>query len=307
MSLMNTGNFAELLWPGIKTLFGNTYNELPPLWPKMVDIIQSDKAFEKHQGITNFGLLSRKDQGSALSYQRMFQGFTREIVNVAYSTGAVITEELLDDEQYSVFKRIPTDLAKAVRKTEETIAAGLLNSGFSTSPASIRTNAADGLSLFNGAHLLVAGATTFRNTPATPSDLTQTALENAYIDLANFVDDQGLPIMAMPKVLIVPTASQFVAARILETQYEVDTANNAINPVSKANVNVDLIVNPYLTDSDSWFIKTNIENGLVWQERKAARIDSDVDFETKDLRFSVTRRFGAGAVDPRGYYGSPGA
>lgn len=304
--VMNTGAFSEALWPGIESWFGDTYNDYEPIWNKLVDVHTSDKAFEKFQGITSYALAGVKDQGAGIPYRDKFQGFPREIINVTYGIGSTITYEMMRYEQYDKFKSIPQELARSVRKTEETVVAGLLNNGFST--ATSPTLTADGLSLFNSAHLLVAANNvTQRNTPATASDLTQTALEQAYIDVSRFVDDQNLPIVVRPQKLIVPLESQHLARKIIGTEYEVDSGNNTINPVSSSRMPIELVISPWLTDTDAWFIKTDQADGLVFTNVDEVMIDRDNDFDTKNLKFSAMRIFGVGAVNYLGYYGSPGA
>lgn len=303
---INTGAFSEDLWPGILGWFGDAYKDWEPIWEKLVDSHDSDKQFEKFQGVTNYGLAGVKDQGASIPYRDKYQGFPREIINVTYGIGSTITYEMMRYDQYNLFKSIPEQLGKSVRKTEETVVANLLNNGFST--ATIPTLTADGKSLFNSAHLLVADAsTTQRNTPATAADLSQTALEQMYIDVGNFVDDQNLPIVVTPKKLIVPIESQHLARKILQTEYEVNTGNNTINPVSNARMPLDLIISPWLTDTDAWFVKTDEKDGLVFTNVDEVMLDRDNEFDTKNLKFSAVRLFGTGAVNYLGYYGSPGA
>ncbi len=301
-----TGAFAEDLWPGIQKWFGDSYEEWPTIWKSLVETYSSDKAFEKFQGVTGYGLAGVKDQGAGIPYRDKYQGFPREIINVTYGIGSTITYEMMRYDQYNLFQKIPQELAKSVRQTEETVVANLLNNGFST--AVNPTLTADGLSLFNSAHRLVAdNSVTLRNTPATASDLSQTALEQARIDIGNFVDDQNLPIVVTGKKLIVPIESMNLAEKILGTEYEVDTGNNTINPVASARQPLELIVSPWLTDTDGWFIKTSQEDGLVLTEVDPVMLDRDNDFDTKNLKFSAMRLFGVGAVNYLGYYASPGA
>lgn len=300
-----TGAFSELLWPGIESIFGDTYADYETIWPRLVDIHQSDKQFEKYQGLTNYGLAGLKDQGAGIPYRDKYQGFPREIINYFYGIGSTITYEMMRFEQYDKFNAIPQQLAQSIRRTEETVVAALLNNAFST--ATSPTLTADGVSLCNSAHLLVASSSTLRNTPATASDLSQTALEQAYIDISAFVDDQNLPIVVMPKLLIVPKESQFLARKILNTEYEVDSGNNTINPVSKSNSPIDMLWSPWLTDSDAWFIKTDVKDGLIFQNVDEVSLDRDNDFDTKNMKFSAMRGFGVGAANYLGYYGSPGA
>ncbi len=303
---INTGAFSEALWPGIMKWFGDSYEDYAPIWDKLVTMHESDKQFEKYQGVTNYGLAGIKDQGAGIPYRDKFQGFSREIVNYFYGLGSTITYEMMRYDQYDKFTNIPRQLASSVRKTEETVVHNLLNNGFST--AANPTLAADGLSLFNSAHRLVAANNvTQRNTPSTAADLSQTALEQMYIDVSRFVDDQNLPIVIQPQKLIVPSESQHLARKILQTEYEVGSGNNTINPVSTARLPLELIVTPYLTDTDAWFVKTNEDDGLVFQNVDNVMLDRDNDFDTKNLKFSAMRGFGVGAVNPLGYYASPGA
>lgn len=302
---ITTSNHAELLWPGIKSLFGQAYNEYKPLYKQFLDTQKSNKSFEKHQGVTTTGLAAVKDQGGQLTYADTYQGFQKEVINVTYALGATVTQEMMEDDQYDYINRIPEFLARSMRATEETVAANLLNNGFST--ATIPSTTADGVSLFSRNHLLVASASTLANTPTTQADLVMTSLEQAYIDISGYVDDHGLPIVVMPKALVVPRDLQFQARKLLETEYAVGSTNNDVNVVSTANMPVQLVWNPYLTDSDAWFIKTDAKDGLVFQERIAATPDRDNDFDTKNLRFSIRSRFAVFAADPRGSYGSAGA
>lgn len=304
--VINSGAFSEDLWPGILGWFGDAYKNWDPIWEKLVEVHQSDKAFEKFQGITNYGLAGIKDQGAGIPYRDKFQGFPKEVVNVTYGIGSTITYEMMRYDQYNLFRSIPEQLGQSVRKTEETVVAGLLNNGFSTAVTPTRT--ADGVSLFNSAHLLVAANNvTQRNTPATAADLTQTSLEQMYIDVSRFVDDQNLPIVVRPMRLIVTPEQQHLARKILGTEYEVGSANNTINPVSSARMPLDLVISPWLTDTDAWFVKTDEKDGLVFTDVDAVMLDRDNDFDTKNLKFSAMRLFGVNAVNYLGYYGSPGA
>lgn len=303
---INTGAFSEDLWPGIMGWFGDSYEDYPAIWNELVDVHQSDKQFEKFQGITNYGLAGVKDQGAGIPYRDKFQGFPREIINVFYGIGSTITYEMMRFDMYDKFKAIPQQLGQAVRRTEETVVASLLNNGFST--ASSPTLTADQKSLFNSAHLLVAANNvTQKNTPSTAADLSQTSLEQMYIDVSRFVDDQNLPIVVRPMKLIVPSESQHLARKILQTEYEVGSGNNTINPVASSRLPLELIVSPWLTDTDAWFVKTSEEDGLVFTDVDPVMLDRDNDFDTKNLKFSAMRGFGVGAVNYLGYYGSPGA
>lgn len=304
--VMATGAFAEDLWPGIEKWFGDSYQDWEPLWEKICEVHSSDKAFEKFQGVTNYGLAGIKDQGAGIPYRDKFQGFPREIINVTYGIGSSITYEMMRYDQYNLFSSIPQQLGKSVRKTEETVVFNLLNNGFST--ATNPTLTADQKSLFNSAHLLVAATNvTQKNTPSTASDLSQSSLEQATIDIGRFVDDQNLPIVVREQKIVVPVESKNLVKKILDTEYEVNSGNNTINPVSSSRMPLEIVVSPWLTDTDAWFIKTDEKDGLVFTDVDPVMLDRDNDFDTKNLKFSAMRIFGVGGVNYLGWYGSPGA
>lgn len=301
-----TASFTEALWPGIQEWFGNDYTEWSPIWEKLVKTVQSDKQFEKYQGITEFGLAGVKNQGGAISYQDPYQGFQREILNVNYALGTTITYEMMRFDQYNLFQGIPQQLAKSVRRTEETVVHSILNNAFSTAGTPATT--ADGLSLLNSAHILVATTgTTLSNIPATASDFSQSALEQAYIDIGRFVDDQNLPIVVQARSLVVPVESQHLARKVLQTEYEVGSGNNTVNPVSTSRMPLDLVITPYITDTDSWYIRTDVDDGIVFQEVDSVRLKRDNEFDTENLKFAAMRFFGVAPVNYLGWYGSPGA
>lgn len=298
---MNSSNFGELLWPGIKDLWGYSYNEWMPLWKQFFGVVDSDKAFERYQGTTGFGLAGVKAQGGNVPYADAYLGYQQYITNVVYALGATITKELYDDDQYNFIKKVPTLLARSLRQTEETIAHNVLNNGFS----STAQPTPDGQALFSTSHVTVDGAGTFSNTPTVAADLTQASLENAEIAISQFVDDRNLKMHLKGEKLIVPTGVQFQAKKILNTTYEVDSANNTINPMKGA---YDLIITPFLTDADAWFLTTDLkDDGLVYQNRESAQVDRQNEFDTFNLKFITYSRFGVGFVNPRCAYGSPGA
>lgn len=190
-------------------------------------------------------------------------------------------------------------LARSMRQTEETIAFNHLNRAFN-----VAYTGADGATLCNATHNLVGGGS-FRNQLSTTADLTQTSLEQALQDVMDFVDDQSLKLRAMPKALVVSTQTNFTAQKLLETSAVVGSADNDKNPIP--GVGMDLVVSPYLTDTDAWFITTDCPNGLSWYNRRSAEIVRDNEFDTQNLKFATTARFSSGWTDPRGVFGSAGA
>jgi phage major head subunit gpT-like protein len=258
---------------------------------------RSTKAFEKEQGVTGFGLVGQKTESASVPYVDMLQGYQREYVNLTYGLGTIITKELMEDEQYNVINNVPRMLAESMRQTEETVSASVFNLGFTTMAS------ADGVSFFNSAHPNVRGGTQ-RNIPAVASDLTQASLEQAYIDIHDYFDDSGLRINLMPEKLLVAPTNRFVAEKILGTKFAVGSADNDINPMAGQ---LDLIVNPFLTDPDAWFILTNNKSGATFYRRRNAEITRDNEFDTENLKTKTTARFAVGVTDWRHGYGSAGA
>jgi hypothetical protein len=294
-----SGNFAELLWPGIADLWGHEYNDYKPLYTRVYTTRKSTKRFEKEQGVTGLPLVGVKDEGKAVSYVDPFQGYQKEYVNITYGLGSSVTKEMFEDEMYNYINDIPKMLARSLRQTEETVAWNVLNRAFNSA-----FTGADGVSLSNASHPLVGGGT-YRNTLATAADLTETSLEQAVTDLRNYVDDQSLKIMVMPKMLIVPPALEWTARKILETTQTVGSADNDKNVV-RGSIS-GLVISPYLTDTDAWFLTTDVPKGLTFWNRREASVDRDNEFDTQNLKFLTTRRFSVGWTDARGVFCVPGA
>ena len=294
-----SGNFAELLWPGIDDLYGQKYEDYEALYTKIFQIKKSNKRFEKQQGVTGLGLASVKDEGNAISYDDPFQGYQKEYVNVTYSLGTTVTREMFEDDMYDYINGIPGMLAKSSRQTEETLAFNHLNRATTAA-----FTGADGVTLANDSHPLVGGGSFF-NQLATPADLTQTSLEQALQDLMDWVDDRSLKIRVMPKCLVVPTQLNFTARKLLETSYVVGAADNDINPIQ--GLFQDLVVSPYLTDTDAWMITTDIENGFIWWNRRKNAIGRDNEFDTENLKTKVTWRSSSGWTNPRCIFYTSGA
>lgn len=296
-----TGYAPELLYPGLAAIWGTTYKQTPKLYTKFMNVKTSDKRFEKEAGFTGFTMATVKDEGDSVEYARLTQGFQNEYNHTTYGLGAIITRELMEDDQYNIISQIPRLLAEAMARTEETQATSVLNSGFDTGVAG-----PDGLPLFSTAHLNAgSGGGTQGNTPATPSDLTQTSLEAALIAIMNFKDDNGQRINVDAKTLVVGTENYFNATKILNTKYKVGAADNDINVIS--DLPIELVVSKYITDPDSWFLITNAGNGLTFYRRRAADIQRDNDISTQNLAIVTTERFSTGFTDWRGAYANPGA
>lgn len=293
-----TGNFAEELWPGIAKHWGTSYKDYPTIYSQVFDMMTSDKAFEKVQQITGFPKAAIKGEGNEAYFTQMYQGYQKEYRHYTYSIGAVVTQELMEDEQYGQIKKIPELLARSMRETEEVVAHNIFNNAFTTG-----YNGPDGVVLCSTAHPLIGGGT-FANRPTNAADLTQTSLESALVAIMDFQDDQGFQILTKAQKLFVPSELYFLAHKLLETQMVVGSADNDKNIV--ANMSIKPIVSPYLTDADSWFILTD-QPGLTWFTRREAKLDRDNDFGTDNLKMKTTKRFSVGFDDWRGVYGVPGA
>lgn len=295
---MTTGNFAELLWPGIKEIYGTRYDMHPTMYTQFMDVQNSKQAFEKVQGMTGFPLAAVKEQGQEAVFSQMFQGFQQEYLHLTYSIGAVVTREMVEDDLYNQISQIPKLIAESTRQTEEVVATNILNNAFATTGP-------DGTTLISASHPLVGTGGTVSNQPATASDLVQTTLEQAVIDVKDFRDDQNLRLNTEIEKIVVPRSLIFTVRKILDTQYETTTNNNDVNVLS--NMNIKPVVTNFLTDQDAWFCITNNPSKLKFFRRRAAEIQRDNDFNTDNLKIKTSTRFSAGFDDWRAIYGSAGA
>lgn len=296
--VMTTGNFAELLWPGIKEIYGTNYDGHKTMYTEFMEVLTSKQAFEKVQGLTGFPLAAVKEQGQEAVFSQMFQGFQQEFLHLTYSIGAVVTREMVEDDLYGQIKRIPELLAESMRQTEEIVATNILNNAFSTTGP-------DGVSLISASHPLVGTGGTGSNTPSTAADLTQTSLEQGIIDVKDFRDDQGLRLNTEVEKIVTGRSLFFTVRKILETQYETQTGNNDVNIIS--NMNIKPVTTNFITDQDAWFLMTNNPSKLKFFRRRAAEIGKDNDFATDNLKIKTSTRFSTGFDDWRCIYGTAGA
>lgn len=302
MSVINSGSFAKALWPGINAWYGKEYSEYPVQWDKLVETHKSTRAFEEDVGESGFGLAVVKPEGSPISYDSARQGFITRYSHIVYGLGFVITREMMDDDLYDVIgERKAKGLAFSMRQTKEIVVANLYNRAFNSS-----YTGGDGKEMIATDHPLVAGGT-FSNELTTAADISEAALEQASIDIQAFTNDRGLLIAVRPRTLIITPSQEFEVKRILGTVGRVATANNDLNALKTMGIIPEVVVNNYLTDSDAWFIRTDVKNGLKLFERRADEFGMDNDFDTENAKFKATARYSVGWTDPRGIYGSPGA
>lgn len=302
MSVMVTGHWGRALEPGVNAWYGDTYAQYPEFYKQMFNVEKSTKHREEDVGIFSFGLAQVKVEGAPVNYDSEQQGFVSRYTHVEYALGFIISKLLVEDDLYDkVGMRRAQSLAFSMRQTKEVVAALVYNraetSGYT---------GGDGLVLLHTAHLLGKGGT-FANKPSSDVDLSEAALEQAVIDIMAFKDDAGKKVMALPQDLIIPTASKFIAHRILNSNLRSGTSNNDANALNDMNLIKRVIVNPFLTDSDSWFIRTNVPHGMKFFERRADEFSMSPDFDTDNAKFKATMRFSAGWTDPRGIYGCMGA
>jgi len=297
------GNHPAQYWPGVKKWFGVSYNERPEQWKDLLDVTDSDKAYEERILSNSFNLLKVKDPGRAVTYEADSQGYTSRIENIAYALGFIITREELDFNQYrdKAFDRA-AKLAFSARITKEIVGANIYNNAFNAAFAG-----GDGVNLLDTAHPTVAGDQSNVLSPA--ADLSELALEDLAIQIMGATDFNGKKIALRPYCLSVPTALCFDAERILMSDYQSGTGNNDLNALRAKGVFPDGIkVNQFLTDPKAYFIRTEVPKGtgMIYQESAALELQKDNDFDTMNAKALAYMRFGVGWADWHGLYGSPG-
>jgi len=302
MSVINSGSFAKALWPGVNAWYGKAYDEYPVEFKELFDEFKSSKAFEEDVGISSFGLAVQKGEGAPISYDSERQAFITRYQHLVFALGFIITREIYEDDQYDVVgQRKAQGLAFSMRQTKEVTGANVYNRAFNSG-----YTGGDGVSLINSAHPNIKGGT-WSNQIATAADLSEASLEQACIDIAGFTNDAGLLIAVRPETLIIPRQLIFEAKRILGTEGRVGTDNNDLNAIKTLGLIPKVVTNHFLTDTDAWFIRTNIQHGMKYFERRADSFDMDNDFDTENAKFKATARYSFGWTDPRGLYGSAGA
>lgn len=298
-----SGDLAQTLKPVLDRIWGTKIKDHPKEYLRIFTRRPSNDSFETTLNISGLGLLSTKSEGASITFDAFKQGFSKNHTHAEYSSGFIITRIAIEDGKYLKQAEIGTvKLARAVNQTYENLAANVLNRAFN----SVYTGP-DGLELCSTAHLFSHGGT-FQNEPTTASDLSEAALEDALIEIAGFKDDRQLPMAVMPRLLVVPRQESFNACRILKSDLRVSTSDNDINAIkSMGMIPEGYMVNHYLTDTDAWFILTDVENGLTFYDRRPPEFAEDTDFDTENLKYKATMRASFIWDDPRCIYGSPGA
>jgi|TARA_Y100000296_G_scaffold81904_1_gene109883 hypothetical protein len=303
MAISRAQLLKELL-PGLNALFGLEYAKYDDEHEDVYETESSDRSFEEDLKLSGFNAAPVKDEGSAISYDNAQESFTARYNHETIAMGFAITEEAMEDNLYdSLSARYTKALARAMAYTKQVKAVNPFNNGFSGGSY----NSGDGVDLFSTSHPLVSGGTN-ANTPSTQADLNETSLEAGIITIAGWTDERGLLIAAQPRKLIIPPNLMFVAQRVLKSELRVATADNDINAIKSMGIVPDgFAVNHYLTDTDAWFIVTDVPNGFKHFVRTAMETSMDGDFDTGNVRYKARERYSFGVSDPLGAYGSSGA
>ena len=302
MAISRAQLLKELL-PGLNALFGLEYSRYGEEHKEVYETETSERSFEEETKLSGFSAAPVKNEGAAIAYDNAQEAFTARYTHETIALGFSITEEAIEDNLYdSLSARYTKALARAMAYTKQVKAANVLNNGFDSN-----YTGGDGVELFSNAHPLVGGGVN-SNVPAVASDLNETSLENAVIQIAAWTDERGLLTAAKPRKLIIPPSLQFVATRLLQTELRVGTADNDLNALkSNGSIPEGYAINHWLTDPDAWFLTTDVPNGMKHFVRTPMSTSMDGDFDTGNVRYKARERYSFGWSDPLGVYGSAGA
>ena len=285
---ISRSQLAKELEPGLNALFGLEYKRYENEAAEIFDQESSDRAFEEEVMLGGFAGAPVKNEGASINYDTAQESFTARYTNETIALAFAITEEAVEDNLYDrVSARYTKALARSMANTKQVKGANILNNAFSTNAANF---GGDGVAFASTAHPTLTGGN-FSNRSATDSDLNETSLEQAVIDVSNFIDERGLKIALKPMKMIIPAALQFVADRLMNSDGRVGTADNDIN----------------VTDTDAWFVKTDCPNGLKHFVRTPITTAMEGDFDTGNMRYKARERYSFGFSDPRAIYASQGS
>jgi hypothetical protein len=300
---ISRAQLLKQLIPGLNALFGLEYQRYGEQHKEIYDVENSERSFEEETKLSGFNAAPVKNEGSAIAYDNAQEAWTARYTHETIALGFSLTEEAVEDNLYDTLSaRYTKALARAMAYTKQVKAANVLNNGFNANFAG-----GDGVALFSNAHPLVSGGVN-SNVPTVASDLNETALENAVIQIAAWTDERGLLIAAKPQKLVIPPALQFVATRLLETEQRVATADNDLNALkNNGAIPQGYCVNNFLTDPAAWFLTTDVPNGMKHFVRSPMSTGMDGDFDTGNVRYKARERYSFGWSDPLGMYASAGA
>ena len=299
---ISRSQLVKELEPGLNALFGLEYKNYANEHTEIFDAENSDRAFEEEVMLSGFGNASVKPEGQGVNYDAAQETFTARYTHETLALAFSITEEAIEDNLYDrLASRYTKALARSMANAKQVKAANVLNNAFDSS-----FTGGDGVELCSAVHPITGG--TFKNELSTSADLNETSLEQSLIDIAAMTDDRGLKIAAKGTKMIIPSALQFTAERLMKSTGRVGTADNDINAVANMGmIPQGYVVNHYLTDTDAFFIKTDVPNGLKMFVRAPVKTSMEGDFETGNVRYKARERYSFGFSDPRGIFGSPGA
>lgn len=302
MAISRAQLLKELL-PGLNALFGLEYAKYGEEHKEIFETENSDRSFEEETKLSGFGAAPTKSEGGAISYDNAQEAWSARYTHETIAMGFSLTEEAIEDNLYdSLSARYTKALARAMAYTKQVKGASVLNNAFAAG-----TTYGDGKALCATDHPLVSGGTN-SNRPTVGADLNETSLEAAVIAIAGWTDERGLLIAAKPKKLVIPPSLQFVASRLLDTELRVSTADNDINALkTNGSIPEGSCVNHYLTDTNAWFLTTDVPNGLKHFVRTPMQTGMDADFDSGNSRYKARERYSFGVSDPLGIYGSPGS
>jgi hypothetical protein len=312
MAAISRAQELKQLLPGLNALFGEEYAKYENEHEEIYATENSERSFEEELKLSGFGAAPVKDEGAAISYDTAQESFVARYTHETIAMGFSVTEEAMEDNLYvSLSGRYTKALSRAMAYTKQVKAAFPLNNGFTNSYQSgdgvnLFTASSDGVTGGDG-HPLVSGGKN-SNRPTTAADLNETSLEDAVIQISKWTDERGLKIAARPKKLIVPTDLQFTATRLLKSDYRVGTADNDVNAiVTNGVIPEGYSVNHYLTDTNAFFIITDVPDGMKHFVRAPMTTSMDGDFDTGNVRYKARERYSFGVSDPLGIWGSPGS
>ena len=302
MAISRAQLLKELL-PGLNALFGLEYARYGEEHKEVYETETSERSFEEETKLSGFSAAPVKNEGAPIAYDNGQEAWTARYNHETIAQGFSLTEEAIEDNLYdSLSARYTKALARSMAYTKQVKAAAVLNNGFTSG-----YNGGDGVPLFSASHPLVSGGTN-SNIPSTPADLNETSLEAAVIQISLWTDERSLLIAAKPRKLIVPPALQFVATRLLETELRVGTNDNDINALkNNGSIPEGYAINHFLTDTNAWFLTTDVPNGMKHFVRVPLQNSMDGDFDTGNVRYKSRERYSFGWSDPLGMFGSPGA
>ena len=299
---ISRAQLVKELEPGLNALFGLEYKQYGEQWTEIFDTESSDRAFEEEVMLAGFANAAVKAEGQGVQFDQAQETFTARYTNETIALAFAITEEAIEDNLYDrLASRYTKALARSMASTKNIKGAAVLNNAFDNSFVG-----GDGVELCSAVHPIVAG--TFKNELSTAADLNETSLEQSLIDIAAFTDERGLKVAARGVKMIIPSELQFTAERLMKSQGRTGTADNDINAiVSMGMVPQGYRVNNYLTDSDAFYILTDIPNGMKMFNRAPLTTAMEGDFDTGNVRYKARERYSFGVSDPRGIFGVEGA